>query len=95
MNANQIAFGIELETPLPGSDATPIGPYHGGYQVAWLPEGWKAERDGSIVGLSDPALAGAAQSIVDGVPVQSMQLRERGNGQAVVDEPLPGLYGSA
>ena len=48
MNANQIAFGIEFETTLPNSDATPIGPYHGGYQVAWLPEGWRAERDGSI-----------------------------------------------
>jgi hypothetical protein len=48
MNANQIAFGIEFETTLPNTDATPIGPYHGGYQVAWLPEGWKAERDGSI-----------------------------------------------
>jgi hypothetical protein len=48
MNANQIAFGIEFETTLPGSDTTPIGPYHGGYQVAWLPEGWKAERDSSI-----------------------------------------------
>lgn len=48
MNANQIAFGIEFETTLPGSDTTPIGPYHGGYQVAWLPAGWKAERDGSI-----------------------------------------------
>jgi len=33
---------------LPASDTTPIGPYHGGYQVSWLPEGWKAERDSSI-----------------------------------------------
>ncbi len=48
MNANEIAFGIEFETTLPNSDTTPIGPYHGGYQVSWLPEGWKAERDGSI-----------------------------------------------
>ena len=48
MNANEIAFGIEFETTLPNSDTTPIGPYHDGYQVPWLPEGWKAERDSSI-----------------------------------------------
>ena len=48
MNANQIAFGIEFETTLPNSDTTPIGPYHHGYQVPWLPTGWRAERDASI-----------------------------------------------
>jgi hypothetical protein len=48
MNANEIAFGIEFETTMPNSDTTPIGPYHGGYQVPWLPEGWRAERDSSI-----------------------------------------------
>ncbi len=48
MNANEIAFGIEFETTLPASDTTPIGPYHGGYQVPWLPEGWRAEHDSSI-----------------------------------------------
>ena len=48
MNANEIAFGIEFETTLPSTDNTPIGPYHSGYQVPWLPTGWKAERDGSI-----------------------------------------------
>jgi hypothetical protein len=48
MNANEIAFGIEFETTLPSSDTTPIGPYHGGFQVAWLPDGWRAERDSSI-----------------------------------------------
>lgn len=46
--ANDIAFGIEFETTLPASDTTPIGPYHRGTQVPWLPAGWKAERDGSI-----------------------------------------------
>ncbi len=50
MNANEIAFGIEFETTLPSTDNTPIGPYHSGYQVPWLPTGWKAERDG----VSDP-----------------------------------------
>ena len=48
MNVNEIAFGIEFETTLPNSDTTPIGPYHGGYQVPWLPDGWRAERDSSI-----------------------------------------------
>ena len=48
MNASDIGFGIEFETTIPNSDTTPIGGYHHGLQVAWLPEGWKAERDGSI-----------------------------------------------
>jgi len=47
-NANQIAFGIEFETTLPARDRTPIGSYHRGTQVPWLPAGWKAERDSSI-----------------------------------------------
>ena len=48
MNANDIAFGLEFESTLPSTDTTPIGPYHNGYQVPWLPTGWKAERDSSI-----------------------------------------------
>ena len=48
MQANDIAFGIEIETTLPGRDRTPIGGYHNGLPVAWLPAGWKAERDSSI-----------------------------------------------
>ncbi len=48
MHANDIAFGIEFETTLPASDTTPIGGYHSGVQVPWLPRGWKAERDSSI-----------------------------------------------
>ena len=48
MHANDIAFGIEIETHMPGNDRTPIGGYHNGLPVAWLPAGWKAERDGSI-----------------------------------------------
>ena len=52
MNASQIAFGVEFETTLPAADTTTIGPYHHGVQVAWLPTGWKAERDGSIKTLA-------------------------------------------
>ncbi len=48
MHANNIAFGIEIEAHMPGTDATPIGGYHNGLPVTWLPAGWKAERDGSI-----------------------------------------------
>ncbi|MEX2169654.1 MAG: amidoligase family protein [Pirellulales bacterium] len=48
MNASEISFGIEFETTLPNRDDTPIGLYHNGYQVAWLPTGWKAEKDSSI-----------------------------------------------
>jgi hypothetical protein len=48
MTAAEIAFGIEAETTLPGRDATPIGAYHHGLPVAWLPPGWKAEHDSSI-----------------------------------------------
>ena len=47
-NANAIAFGVEFETTLPATDRTPIGRYHNGIQVAWLPAGWKAEKDSSI-----------------------------------------------
>ncbi len=48
MNASTINFGVEFETTLPARDTTPIGNYHAGTQVAWLPTGWKAERDSSI-----------------------------------------------
>ena len=52
MNANETYFGLELETTIPASDTTPIGAYHHGVQVPWLPEGWKAERDSSIQTLA-------------------------------------------
>jgi hypothetical protein len=52
MNANEMTFGIEIETTAPESalqnDGLRIGSYHYGIQVPYLPEGWKAERDGSI-----------------------------------------------
>lgn len=48
MNADRLIWGIEIESTMPQSDPTPIGPYHRGYQVAWLPAGWRAERDASI-----------------------------------------------
>jgi len=52
MNANDLTFGIEIETIAPASAATQHGLQVGGYkrgkQVPYLPAGWKAERDGSI-----------------------------------------------
>ena len=48
MHANEIHWGLEIETTLPTSDTTPIGGYHRGLQVPWLALGWRAERDGSI-----------------------------------------------
>ena len=52
MNANDLTFGIEIETIAPDSavrnDGLRIGGYRRGIQVPYLPEGWKAEADGSI-----------------------------------------------
>ena len=52
MNANEMTFGIEIETVAPDAavqnDGLRIGPYRRGIQVPYLPEGWKAEADGSI-----------------------------------------------
>jgi len=52
MNANDLTFGLELETQIAEStlrnEGLQIGAYHHGLQVPYLPAGWKAERDGSI-----------------------------------------------
>jgi hypothetical protein len=52
MNANELTFGIEIETVAPDTavrnDGLRIGPYKRGIQVPYLPAGWKAEADGSI-----------------------------------------------
>lgn len=52
MNANELTFGIEIETIAPDSavrnDGLRIGPYRHGIQVPYLPAGWKAEYDASI-----------------------------------------------
>lgn len=47
MNANEMTFGIEIETTIV-SRRIPVGNYHGTQQAESLPEGWKAMRDGSI-----------------------------------------------
>jgi hypothetical protein len=52
MNANDFTFGVEIESVASDSavqnDGLRIGPYRRGIQVPYLPEGWKAEADGSI-----------------------------------------------
>src|SRR4051812_34973032 len=52
MNANELTFGIEIECYVPASlvqnGTLLIGGYHYGTQVAALPLGWNAQRDGSL-----------------------------------------------
>jgi hypothetical protein len=52
MNANDMTFGIEIESTIAIETGTRermnIGSYHHGVQVPFLPAGWKAERDSSI-----------------------------------------------
>ena len=72
MNANDLTFGIEIETVAPDravrSDGLQIGGYHRGIQVPYLPQGWKAEIDISIDNsagghkceIVSPVLKGAA-----------------------------------
>jgi hypothetical protein len=48
MNCNDMTFGIEFEVVLPSSVRIAVGGYHAGQQVAELPIGWNAQRDGSI-----------------------------------------------
>jgi hypothetical protein len=52
IEANQLTFGVEIETIAPASavahDGLRIGSYRHGIQVPYLPPGWTAERDGSI-----------------------------------------------
>jgi hypothetical protein len=52
MNANELTFGVEIETIAPDkavrNDGLRIGAYKHGIQVPYLPAGWLAEADGSI-----------------------------------------------
>ena len=52
MNANDLTYGVEVETIAPDTavrnDGLRIGPYKRGIQVPYLPAGWTAEQDGSI-----------------------------------------------
>ena len=52
MNAENFTFGIEIETHMPVGSVVP-GSHGCGRRVAWLPEGWLADRDPSIVCHAD------------------------------------------
>ena len=61
-----LRYGIEIETLVPEDSDLAIGLYHRGIQVPYLPEGWTAEFDRSIVGyggqpceIVSPILQGA------------------------------------
>lgn len=82
-NLEETIFGIEIELTVSTAKANElnlqIGPYHHGIQVPFLPEGWTAERDGSIhtsfartgVEIVSPKLHGAAgiQEVLDVVKI--------------------------
>ena len=46
--ATAITFGVEIECYM-DTGATPVGSYHNGHQVPWLPTGWNAQHDGSLM----------------------------------------------
>lgn len=48
MQAHEMTFGVEIETTMPIGSVNP-GPHGRGVQVSWLPRGWLADRDPSIV----------------------------------------------
>ena len=54
MNAEDITFGVEIETLVPLSSPIRIGAYHAGATVPYLPAGWTAQHDGSIQGDGRP-----------------------------------------
>ena len=47
MNANELTFGVELETTIPAG-AIPVGSYHNAAAAVGLPVGWNVKHDGSI-----------------------------------------------
>jgi hypothetical protein len=48
MSANEITFGIEIETHIPVADECHPGGHRCGKQVPWLPAGWLGDADPSI-----------------------------------------------
>ena len=71
MNANDLTFGIEIETIISNTTANAnglfVGGYHNGRQVPYLPAGWTAAHDASVSGrgnvqsceIVSPVLRGA------------------------------------
>ena len=48
IDANEMTFGVELETHMPAGALARVGGHGAGVQVEWLPAGWLADRDPSI-----------------------------------------------
>lgn len=48
MNASDMTFGVEIETTMPIGSVR-VGGHGSGIQVSWLPAGWLADRDPSII----------------------------------------------
>lgn len=84
VDAEMLTFGVEIECTVPNGTPITLGGYHHGVQVAWLPEGWTAQRDGSIgagrtqvgVEIVSPVLRGGAG--LRQVAVVCDELRRRG-----------------
>jgi hypothetical protein len=53
MNISEMTYGVEFETTIPAG-AIEVGGYHNGRQIPGFPQGWTAQRDGSI----DPTITG-------------------------------------
>ncbi|MBQ3349219.1 MAG: amidoligase family protein [Thermoguttaceae bacterium] len=70
ITANEIKFGVEIETIAPitleETDGLNIGGYHSPKQVPFLPTGWKASRDGSIHTISGYAACEIVSPILCG-----------------------------
>jgi hypothetical protein len=56
MNANEMTFGVEIETHMPAGSVYP-GSHGCGRQVDWLPAGWLADADPSIITPSSTRVA--------------------------------------
>jgi len=48
VDVNEITFGVEIECYLPHGSIARVGGYHRGIQIDWAPQGWNAQRDGSL-----------------------------------------------
>lgn len=87
MNASEMTFGVEIETIAPyslvSSGRLSIGSYHHGTQVSYLPQGWKAECDGS---LEAGPTGGYACEIVSPVLKGEAGLREVAKVIAILKE---------
>src|SRR5262249_3394292 len=62
----ELTFGVEFEVTLPAGVCL-VGGYHNGIQVPQLPQGWRAERDGSIHTIRGRMAAEIVSPILKGV----------------------------